>query len=72
MPFAAPWIDLEIIMLSEISQREITYDIACMQNPKEKRYKGVYLQSRNRPTDIENKLMVTKGKSGGERDKLRV
>ena len=70
MPFAAQWIDIEIIMLSEINQREIPYDIAYMQNPKEKRYKGVYLQSRNRPTDIENKL--TKGKSGGERDKLRV
>ena len=28
------------------------------------------MQNRNRPTDIENKLMVTKGE--GERDKLGV
>ena len=30
MPFAAQWIDIEIIMLSEINQREIPYDIAYM------------------------------------------
>ena len=28
--------------------------------------------NRNRLTDIENKLMVTKGERGRERDKLRV
>ena len=27
MPFAATWIDLEVIMLSEISQKQILYDI---------------------------------------------
>ena len=35
---------------------------------KKKLYKGIYLQNRNRLTDIENKLMVTKRK--GKRDKL--
>ena len=33
--------------------------------------KWTYLQNRNRPTDIENKLMVTKGERG-EGDKLGV
>ena len=28
MPFAA-WMDLEIIILSEVSQRQISYDITC-------------------------------------------
>ena len=32
----------------------------------------MYMQKRNRLVDIENKLVVTKGKSEGERDKLGV
>ena len=36
-----------------------------------KGYKGTYSQNRNRLTDIENKLMVTKGEKG-RRDKLGV
>ena len=34
MPFAATWMDLEIIILSEVSQRKISYDIAYMWNLK--------------------------------------
>ena len=36
MPFEATWMDLEIIMLSEVSQteRHISYDIAYMWNLK--------------------------------------
>ena len=31
MPFAVPWIDLQIILLSEVSQRKkISYNITCM------------------------------------------
>ena len=40
MPFAASWMELEIIILSEISQRKtIPYDITYLWNPKKKRYK---------------------------------
>ena len=34
MPFAATCMDLEIIILSEVSQREIPYDITYMWNLK--------------------------------------
>ena len=35
MPFAATWMDLEIIILSEVSQTEKDkYDIASIWNPK--------------------------------------
>ena len=33
-------------------------------------HKGTYLQNRNRSTDTENKLMVTKGEQELGRDKL--
>ena len=40
MPFTASWMELEIIILSEISQRKtIPYDITYLWNPKKKRYK---------------------------------
>ena len=45
-------------------ERQISYDITYMWNLK-KWYKWAYLQNRNRLKDIENKLMVTKGESGG-------
>ena len=34
MPFTATWMDLEIIILSEISKRQISYDIIHMWNLK--------------------------------------
>lgn len=30
-------------------------------------YKGAFLQNRNRPTNVENKLTITKGERGGRR-----
>ena len=39
MPFAATWMDLEIIILSKVSQtelRQIIYEITFMWNPKNK------------------------------------
>ena len=42
------------------SDRQISYDIAYMWNLK-KGYKWTYLQNKNRVTDVEKKLMVTRG-----------
>ena len=67
MPFAATWMDLEIIILSEASQTEKDKyhmtSLICEINKKT--YKRTYLQNRNRHTDIENKVMVTKGEGVG-------
>ena len=61
MPFAAIWMDLEIIILSEVSQIEKSkyhmISLICGILKKKK----TYLQNRNRLADFENKLMVTKG-----------
>ena len=62
MPFAATWMDIEIIILNEVNQtkRQTSYDITYTWNLK-KLYKWIYLQNRNRLKDIENNLTVTKG-----------
>ena len=52
-------------LLSNVKSQTISYDIAYMWNLK-KWYKRTYLQNRNRVTDVENKLMITKGQSGGK------
>ena len=72
MPLAATWIDPEIIIQSEVSQRErqISYDIDYMCNLKKKGYEQTYLQNRNRLSEknkIENKLTVTKGERRGRK-----
>ena len=61
MQIAATWLDLEIVILCEKDrEKQISYDITYMQNLKQ-RYKSTYLHNRNRATDVENKIMVTKG-----------
>ena len=71
--FAATWMDLEMIILSEVSQAEKDkyHMMWLICRILKKRYRWTYLQSRNRLTNIENKLLVTKGK-GGRGDKLGV
>ena len=71
MPFVATWMDLEIIVLSEVNQdeRQIPYDITYMGNLKYDANK--HLQNRNSFTDIENWLVVAKGE-GWRKDALEV
>ena len=57
--------ELEIVILSEVSQTEKDgyHDITCMWNLKKKKNgtTGTYLQNENRVTNVEKKLTVTKG-----------
>ena len=42
MPFAATWMDLEIIILSEVSQRQISYGITYMCKLKNNTNESMY------------------------------
>ena len=65
MPFAATWMQLELIILSEVSQKK-TNTIWYQSYVESKIWlKWTYLWNRNRLTDIENRLVVAKGKGGG-------
>ena len=64
MPFAATWMDLEIIMLSEVRQKETNTIWYHLYVESKIWHKWTYLQNRNRLTDIENKFMVTKWERG--------
>ena len=60
MPFTATWMQLEIIMLSEISQKEkVKYTISHMWNLKYGTNESIYI-NRNRVTDIENRDVAAK------------
>jgi len=62
MPFAVTWMDLEIIILSELNrERQISYDITDTCNLKKKIQMNL-----NRPTDTENKLWLPKQKENRE------
>ena len=67
MPFAETWKDLEIT-IAKVNKLEKhkQHRISLMWNLKKKRYKLTYLQNTNRLTDIENKVMVTKGEEDGK------
>ena len=64
MLFAEPYMDLEIILLNEVNQKEthaiyLTYMVNLKYDTNGLIYKT------NRLTDIENKLTVTKGERRG-------
>ena len=60
MPFAATWMNLEMIILSHTEKDK--YDVILfIWGILKKWYKWTYLQNRNRLTNIENKFMATKG-----------
>ena len=66
------WIGQKVLYLVKlVRERQILYVITYMRNLKNKTNEYIK-QNRNRLTDIENKLMVTKGERGEGRNKLRV
>ena len=73
LPFAATWMGLENTILSEVSQTE--KDKYCMISLICGIQKIIQMNlhtKRNRLTETESKLMVTKEKREGRRDKLGV
>ena len=63
--------DLEFVILSEVkldTKTEISFEITYADS-KQIWYKRPYLQNRNRLTDLENKLTVTRQGGMGERDR---
>ena len=62
MPFAAIWMNLEII-ISEVSQRQRLYDIAYMWNLKKMIQVNLFLKQKQ--TERHKKKMDTKGKKKG-------
>ena len=69
MPFAATWMDLEIIILSKVSQKEKDkyYLISLIYRILNMRQMNISAE-RNRFTDIEKRHMVARG-MGDERAK---
>ena len=65
MPFAETWMELGILILSEVSEgeRQIPYDVICVWNLKYGTSDPIFKTE----TDIENRLVVAKGR-GWRRD----
>ena len=68
------WMDLEIIILTEVSQKERDkyHMILFIHGIFKIWHKWTYLQNRNILTDPENGLVVAKGKRGVGNDELGV
>ena len=63
MPFAAIWIELETLILSEVRKRQIPYDITYIWNLTYSINKPFH---RKKLIDLEKRLVVAKGEGEGE------
>ena len=59
LPCAATWMALDIIKQSEVGQRKTNIIRCHLYVEPKKKYKCIYIQIRNRFTDMENQLTVT-------------
>ena len=66
MPFAATWMHLEIIIPSELRERQISYHIPYMWNLKNDTNALTYKTEIDSQT-VKTNLWLPKGKGGGER-----
>ena len=62
MPLAVTWVDLEIIILSEVRQRQMSYDITYEQNLKKNTNELIHKTETDLET-LKTKCMVTKGET---------
>ena len=71
MPFAVTWMDLEIVILSEGSQRRrnIGWHPLYVESKKKKWCKWTYLQNRNRLINLDKESVVARGKDGVGRNR---
>ena len=78
MLLAATWMDLQIIILTKVSQtkeRQVFYDIAYMWNLKKKMIQiNLFIKQKQtyRLTDLEKETMVTRGERVEGMDTLGV
>ena len=61
MQFAVTWMNIEIIILSEVSQRKIKITDKLYVESKKKNGTNELIDKIKRVTDLENKLMVSRG-----------
>ena len=59
MPCVVAWMDLEIVTLSEVKEKQISYGITYMWNLKNGTNEPIYKTEIE--SDVENKFMITKG-----------
>ena len=62
---AATWMQVEMILLSQVSQRNPNTTEHCLYVESKMRHRWAYLQNRNMLRDTENRLVVANGEGGG-------
>ena len=73
MPFAATRMQVEIIILSKVSQAEKdTYHMISLNVKSKVWHTGTYLRKRNKRADMKDRLVVAKQEGGWERLALGV
>ena len=66
MPFAATWMNLEVMILSEVAQRQTSYDTTYLWNLKKKGTNELICRSETDSQTSETNLWLPKGTCGGE------
>ena len=64
MPFAATWMDLEITILSEVRERQISYDITYMWDLKKNDTNELIYKTEADSQTQKTNLWLPKGKRG--------
>ena len=65
--FAASWMDLGMIVLSEVRERQIPYDITYMWNLKYATNEPIYETATDSQIYVEKRLVVAEGEGGVRR-----